>query len=127
MLHSNQSKKCHTKLTPPKFSLTKSLKKRDRTQTRKTKTNQRQRTLKMRFLLVDSKASPPRKWMFHTSTITTAAAASTCATYVNGRGPTLTDRPISSPPTLIFCFSSVLITSRRYGSRFSPFGDAKVL
>lgn len=46
------------------------------------------RTLKMRFLLVESKARPPRKWMVHTSTRTAATTASPCTTPANGAART---------------------------------------
>lgn len=111
MSPSNQKRKREDELNASdKTSLIKIPRKRNKTQQtmkhRKKKRNRRKRTLKMRFLLVDSKASPPRKWMFHTSTITAAAAASTCDANVNGSALTPTNPPISSP-----LFSSPLLSS----------------
>jgi hypothetical protein len=46
-------------------------------------------TLKMRFVSLENRSIPPRKWTVHTNTITTETTPRRCATNVKGREGTL--------------------------------------
>ena len=68
--------------------------------------------MKMRFLLVESQAKPPRKWMFQTRTRIIATTPSACTTNVNGVAATLN--------AIIIASNCVSFVSPSFFSTFFP-------